>query len=138
MRIKCILVVLPLLSGCASAPIQYSCDETCALQGMVCTGQAMGASSGSTYVPDQSGKTFGTVISSSSGSSTVFCSKDDSKQAQINHHLKATRFKVVIDDHTTKCAKWKRSLDKEWDQTCAKQWTEISSEYPEFITQAPK
>jgi hypothetical protein len=76
------LALLVCLSGCATAP-KYSCEESCALQGMVCTGQSITSGGGSTYAPDWTGKTGGSTALHAGSSDTFHCAKDPSRAAEI-------------------------------------------------------
>lgn len=66
------------MTACASTGPKLNCDQSCAMQNMVCTGQSMGESSGSSVNLSS--------LATSAGSSsnlTYHCAKDDAQAAKI-------------------------------------------------------
>ena len=88
-KIPLFLVVILSLGGCISAPkTTYSCDESCAMQNMVCAGMSFGRTSGSTTKAHQYGDGLAAAINPttydhSTSSQSFQCVRDESKAARI-------------------------------------------------------
>jgi hypothetical protein len=88
---KFLLTVTATLVGCQSIP-PYTCQQSCALRGMVCQGESVGSSAGGGIIVAPSGQVYS---SSTSGASQSFhCSvpKTDDEKSQL------TRFTTEAND----------------------------------------
>lgn len=89
MKILFLMVIIGAgVSGCTTTAYRMNCDETCALQGMICTGQSISRTFGSSSNSWQYGDSLAEAISPrtvdySSSSDTFHCAKDASKTEEI-------------------------------------------------------
>ena len=102
--IEKLFVFVPLIFvGCATAAPKLNCDQACAMQGMVCTGQTISQSDGSFFTPDNSFKTLGTNTSYQGSSNSFVCAKDPTKEKEIAATRESIELSRVEKTYTENC-----------------------------------